>query len=372
WGSEGDRVTSDDEPPGGTSDDGEPAAPPAGFGRRAGVIAVLVVAVLGGAVAAVAARGGGSCPPDGAAVEVRGRVVTEAELDRRVELLSVLYGIRAPGEDDPERAQAFRGDAAKAVAVAIIVEQEVDERELQAAEKAARDALDRFVAERYPEGGRAKFIEALGNEGVSEAEVLDEFRRLLETRRLFDAVTAGVEAPTDEKVAAAYEKRKDELAQPERRHLRHLVVKTEEEAGAALASIQGGEAFPAVAMAVSLDASTKAEGGELGIVAAEELDPAFAAPAFSAAQGQAFGPVQTDLGWHVGLVEEITPGRPVSLDEVRDALRQQLLGEEKLALWRDHLGEAIEEADVCYSERFRPADPDAPPPDVTPNLRPPG
>jgi peptidyl-prolyl cis-trans isomerase C len=347
---------------------GEEAAPvPVRVRRRpvgrGAVILVAVAALAGVSAAAIAARDNDPCPPAAAALSVRGKVVSTDELQRRLEVLRALYGVQPP-QDEP-RAAVFRGDAAKAVAVALLVEQDVKRRHLEAADKSVRDALDRFIAERYPQAGREGFVQALGNEGVSEADVLAEFRRLLETRRLFEAISAGVKL-TDDEVAAAFEKSQDQLAVPERRKLRHLVVATEEEAKAALARVRKGESFAAVASAVSLDASTKAQGGALGLLSATELDPAFAKEAFAAAVGQPFGPVKTNLGWHVGVVEEIVPGRPVTLDEVRNSLRDQLLGARRLEAWRAYLGNEIKAAKICYSQRFRPSDPTAPPPDLNP------
>jgi peptidyl-prolyl cis-trans isomerase C len=328
------------------------------------VALVVALAVLaGGGVFALANRGG-SCAPAGAALTVAGQKVTVEELERRVEVLKALYGLTPPPASDKVKADAFSRDLAKSLAVALMIDQEVDERELAVADKTARDALDRYVANAFPDGGRARFVEALGNQGVSEANVLDEFRRLLETRRLFDVVT-GDAAVSDAEVESAFNQRQDRLAIAERRRLRHLVVPDEAAARAALTRIQGGASFASVATEVSLDAATKAAGGELGSLSAAELAPAFAEAAFGATQGTPFGPVRTDLGWHIGLVEEIAPGRAVTLDEVRNPLREQLVGEKRLARWRQFLGERIAESGACYADRYRPADPDAPPSDIT-------
>ncbi len=342
-----------------------PAEAPA-RGRRWGrvvALAAVVVALAGGAAVGLITRGG-SCPPDGAVLAVGGRKVTTEELERRVEVLRALYGLTPPPASDQEKSDAFPRDLAKSMAVGLMIDGEVADRNLGVADKTARDTLDRYVADAFPEGGRARFVEALGNQGVSEADVLAEFRRLLETRRLFDVVSGVVTVP-DADVEAAFAERRDRLAIAERRRLRHLVVADEAAAQAALARIQKGAAFAAVATEVSLDAATKAAGGELGSLSAAELAPPFAQAAFAATRGTPFGPVQTDLGWHVGLVEEIIPGRTVTLDEVREPLRQQLIGERRLAKWRTYLGELIADSDACYAARFRPADPDAPPSDIT-------
>jgi peptidyl-prolyl cis-trans isomerase C len=354
---EGERLDTEPDGP-------EPRPGPERGPSKLAVVGVALVALLAGAGTAVAlGNRGSSCPGKGNALKVEGATVSGPEVGRRIELLRALYDVRPP--TDEAKLAAFRGDAAKGMAVAVLVSQDVAERNLQVADKTVRDGLDRFIAQRYPEGGRTQFIQALGNYGVSEDDVLGEFRRLLETRSLFQAVTADVTV-TEEQVSQAFDQRKEQLAVPERRKLRHLVVKTEDEARQALARINGPETFEAVARDVSLDTSTKEQGGELGAVSRAQLDPAFGTAAFEAAKGGTFGPVQTRNGWHVGLVEDVTPGRPVTLDEVRQPLRDTLVGEGRLAKWRTYLGERIEDADACYAKGNRPADPKAAPADLTP------
>jgi peptidyl-prolyl cis-trans isomerase C len=121
-----------------------------------------------------------------------------------------------------------------------------------------------------------------------------------------------------------------------------------------------------VAKAVSLDSSTKDQGGDLGTVSQAQLDPAFGTAAFGAANGKTFGPVQTKNGWHIGLVEDVTAGHPVTLAEVHDALRDTMVAELRLTKWRGYLGERIKDGDACYAKGNRPADPKAAPTDVTP------
>lgn len=330
------------------------------------LVAVALVALLAGAGTAVALsnRGGRSCPGKGNAIKVEGTTVSAAEYSRRIELLRALYDVRPPTEE--AKLAAFRGDAAKGMAVAVLVAHDVAKRNLQTADKTVRDGLDRFIAQRYPEGGRTQFIEALGNYGITEDDVLGEFRRLLETRSLFQDVTADVKVSEDD-VTKAFGERKDQLAVPERRHLRHLVVKTEAEAKQALTRINGPDTFEAVAKDVSLDTSTKDQSGDLGTVSRAQLDPAFGTAAFEAAKGKTFGPVQTKNGWHVGLVEDVTAGHPVTLAEVHDALRDTLVAEGRLTSWRSYLGERIKDVDACYAKGNRPADPKAAPSDLTPS-----
>jgi peptidyl-prolyl cis-trans isomerase C len=345
----------------------EPEQPARGRADRGpsklAMVMVALVALVAGAGTAIALGRKDPCPAKGDALEVEGQGISTDKFERRIELLRALYDVRPP--TDPKQLATFKGDAAKGMAQAVLVSQDVAGRKLQAAEKTVRDAFDRFIAQRYPEGGHDQFVQALGTYGVSEADVLGEFRQLLETSNLFQALTSDVTI-TEEQISSTFEARKEQLAVPERRHLRHLVLPDEGEAQKALDRIRGPETFEAVAKAVSLDASTKESGGDLGAVAQAQLDPAFGTAAFAAAEGATFGPVKTKNGWHVGLVEEITPGRPVTLAEIHDSLRDTLTAEARLARWRGYLAERIRTADACYAKGNRPADPKAPPADVTP------
>ena len=345
--------------------EGSPARPEADRGpSKLALAAVALVALLAGAGTAYAlGHRGGGCPPKGSALKVEGTTISNADFSRRVELLRALYDVRPP--TDPAQLAAFKGEAAKGMAQGVLVAHDVDKRHLRATDTAVRDALDRFIAQRYPQGGRTQFAQALGTYRVAEADVLAEFRRLLETRSLFQALTADVKVSEDQ-ISKAFAQRKDQLAVPERRHLRHLVVQTEDEAKKALARINGPETFEAVAKDVSLDASTKDQGGDLGTVSRAQLDPAFGAAAFAAAKGSTFGPVMTKNGWHVGLVEDVLPGHPATLAEIHDSLRDTLLAEGRLVEWRNYLAQRIRTASACYAAGNRPADPKAPPPDITP------
>src|SRR5438067_2214278 len=105
-----------------TTEEGAPAPAPAAerAPSKLALVAVALVALLAGAGTAYAVghRGGG-CPPKGDALKVEGDKIPNAEFQRRVELLRALYDVRPP--TDPAKLTAFRGDAAKGMAVATLV-----------------------------------------------------------------------------------------------------------------------------------------------------------------------------------------------------------------------------------------------------------
>jgi parvulin-like peptidyl-prolyl isomerase len=81
-------------------------------------------------------------------------------------------------------------------------------------------------------------------------------------------------------------------------HCAHILVKTEQEAKAALARVQKGESFANIAKELSLCPSKK-QGGDLGTFGRGQMVRAFELAAFALQKGQISQPVKTEFGWHL-------------------------------------------------------------------------
>ncbi len=105
--------------------------------------------------------------------------------------------------------------------------------------------------------------------------------------------------------------------------VRHVLVDTEEEGDAILVRLDAGEDFAALAAELSTGPSGPA-GGDLGCSASSQYVPPFAEAVDNAEIGAFVGPVQTDFGWHVILVErtEAAPvdGRALATERLRTVL----------------------------------------------------
>lgn len=329
-------------------------------GRAKAAVAVVGVLSLLGALAWLTVEWVTRLPDD-AVLRVHDTVVTQEEFQQRLTVLEALYGVQPP-EDGPDL-DRFNGDAAKSVAVSLILDDAARERDIVVAGKTAQDALERLIRDQMPEG-RDAFIEFLGSQGISEREVRDEVTRQMRSARLFDAVTESVPQVTDDDVREAYADREAQMVTPERRHLRNIVVETKSQAENIAANARDGADFAKLARDQSMDAATKDKGGDLGTLTADRLDPAFSKVAFAAPKGAVFGPVQSQYGWNVGRVVGIKPGTPLSFEQVADQLKETLQSERKLDTWRSWLAQQIEDAETEYADDYRPIDPDAPPSDT--------
>ncbi len=96
----------------------------------------------------------------------------------------------------------------------------------------------------------------------------------------------------------------DKMAQ--RYRVRFILTYTREEAERATDRVRGGEAFGTVAAEVSVSA-TAGKGGDLGFITWGQLDPQLEGVMEGMQPGDLRGPIETDQGWNVLLLEEKRP-----------------------------------------------------------------
>ncbi|MGF1631137.1 MAG: SurA N-terminal domain-containing protein [Kiloniellaceae bacterium] len=124
---------------------------------------------------------------------------------------------------------------------------------------------------------------------------------------------------SEDRIAAAFEERKDVLSTPERRRVSQVVLPDEAAAQALADGLSEGADF-----ASAVEQAAGRAPVDLGSVTQNDLPDALAAAVFALETGQATAPVQSPLGWHVAIVTDIEPGTVATLEDSRDQLRQEL------------------------------------------------
>jgi parvulin-like peptidyl-prolyl isomerase len=327
----------------------------------AGAALVVVLALAGGGVLWYQS----THLPDGVAFRVYGQDVTATTLDDDVQTDKALFGVQPPTEGP--RLDAFRRDFAKANAVSMVIDKAAADRHIAIADRQVSDVLARYITQYYGDGpeGHDRYVQALANQGTSEAKVLAELKRQMALQQLITQVTAGVTV-SDQDVSQAFDQRRAQLATPELRDLHNIVVRTQLDADDLVNQLHAGANFEQLAQQRSLDDSTKNNGGDLGAVSAAQLEKPYADAAFAAPVSGVFGPVQTQGGYNVGKVVAVQPPAPAVFDKIKDQLRQALIGEKSTAVWTAYLSDLIKQAHVRYSDTYRPADPDSLPAPAAP------
>jgi parvulin-like peptidyl-prolyl isomerase len=189
-----------------------------------------------------------------------------------------------------------------------------------------------------PKQMEQRYQAALKQQGFTDEEVRQGIKLQLLREDVFKKVTNDVKVSDDE-ITTYYDKNKQQYAtpaQPESRDVRHILVKTKKKADALYAQLQADPSkFATLAKKYSTDTSSARNGGKLppGTAVKGRLVPEFEKVAFSIKENVISKPVHSQFGWHIiealGPIKAGTPAKPTPLPQVKEAIRQQLLSQDK-------------------------------------------
>ena len=278
---------------------------------------------------------------DSVVLEAGGVSETLGEFNRRFELVARSLAAQQGMElNDEMRVQliSFKPQFLDRRAVEVALLQEAEARGFSATDEDVQARLDEEILAGLPEGETLEtFIEAAGFE--DEAQL----RATLLEDSLLQQVTADIEANievSDEDVAAAYEANPEQFSSPAQTCARHILLESVEDAEAVLSDLEGGADFAELAQERSTGPSAP-QGGDLGCFGEGQMVAPFEEAALNAEVGEPVGPVETQFGQHVILVYERTEAEVPPLEDVAEALRQQL-SQEAFSTQIDAIAETYE------------------------------
>jgi len=148
---------------------------------------------------------------------------------------------------------------------------------------------------------------------------------------------AGKDEVTDDEVKRYYEENKEKFHIGERIRVRDIVVKTRREAEEIKRRLAEGEDFAELARRYSISPTAK-KGGDLGYIERGQVGKEFEAAAFALKNpGDVSDIVKTTFGYHIIRLEDRQEPRQLSLDEVKDEIRQKLREEKRKQLLDEYL-----------------------------------
>jgi peptidyl-prolyl cis-trans isomerase C len=212
--------------------------------------------------------------------------------------------------------------------------------------EARLEGMPPFMREQLSnEDGRERLLKAIVEEEIIYREAIaiglnktDRFTSEIEKRKrdvlvrlFYEDVIEAASGPSDSAVAAYYETNPEEFTVPASARARHILVETEREALSIRKELEGGADFGEMAMAHSLDALTKERDGVIHgeirrgapIKGLGDL-PELVEVCLQLEENQLSQPVKTEKGYHIVLLQEKSPERIKSFDEVRSDIVTRL------------------------------------------------
>ena len=298
-----------------------------GYRRAVKKLSIVLISII---VLALLLSSFGGCSPKSSApkdtskqlASVNSTSITENGLNTRVSIFKLFYGSSI---DTPET----KGTILDQLIEETLLLQEASRQKIKVAPEDVTKELNLFMDQlktQFPD------IETMDKElkaaNLTEATFKAFLEQYLTIQGLYAKTTERV-VVTGTDTSKYYDEHKAEFVEAAAVQARHILVKTKEEAQKLLAQIKGGKDFAALAKEVSLDPGSKEEGGELPRFGRGEMYEEFETAAFALSPGQLSDVVSTPAGFHIILLEQKFPEKQLSLDEVKDQIKDMLLEERR-------------------------------------------
>ncbi len=164
----------------------------------------------------------------------------------------------------------------------------------------------------------------------------------------------------EEEMRNYYEKNKEKYSEPERVHLKHILIfvpegadkQTKEKALNRAKQIKAqllkGVKFEELAKLHSDDTASREKGGDLGVLRKGETLPEFEEKVFKLKVGEISDPISSPYGYHIVKVIKKLPPTTLPYEKVKDEVREDLKREKERAL----LEKEIEELKQKFSPKI--------------------
>ena len=278
---------------------------------------------------------------DKVVVVVNDEVVTQREFDRIFEPLKKSYEANFKGEELGRRLEEARKGLLEQLINAKLTVSIAKKQNIKVDQKEVQEKIDKV---RGYYGTEEEFLQDLSSKGTNLSEFEKEVRDQMLAQKLVEKEIASKIVVTPKEVQDLYEKNKDKMVAPKTVKVREIMIKKPEVAGddtarkrmkQMVSEIKKGKDFSEVAREQS-EGPFAAEGGDMGYVPEGQMLPEIDKAIFSLNKGEMSEMIETPVGYHVFLAEDIQDPRALEFQEVSDFLREQLYRrqfEMKLVEW---------------------------------------
>jgi foldase protein PrsA len=182
--------------------------------------------------------------------------------------------------------------------------------------------FEKIKSQQFPKA--AEFEKFLKTSGQSVSDLLLRVKLNLLSQKIQQKIVKQKSKVTQAQIAKYYKENPKRFGVAEKRNVLIILTKTEAQANAAKKEIESGKSFESVAKRVSIDPTSKSNGGKLtGVVKGQE-EKALDAAIFTAQKNVLLGPIKTAFGYYIFEVKTITAGSQQSLKQAEASIKSQL------------------------------------------------
>ena len=277
-------------------------------------------------------------------VVVNDEVVTQREFDKVYSPVKTNYESRFKGEELQKQLDNAKSMILEQLINSKLVISLAKKEKMEIKEEELKERIDKIKS--YYESEDI-FLQALNAKGTNLTEFQNEIKEQMLAQKLVEKEVASKIDVTPIEIKDLFEKNKEKMIAPKRVKTKGILVRKKEQEDKTkedeslkkiqevASELKKGRDFSELAKEYS-EGPYAEKGGEMGYIARGDTLPEIDEVLFSLKESEVSDVIETSLGYHLLLVEEIQEQRDLSFEEVSDYLKQQIYMkkfEENLLNW---------------------------------------
>jgi len=284
-------------------------------------------------------------------VVVDDEIVTQREFDRIFDPIKQSFEESFKGKELEGRLEEARTSLLEQIINTKIAISVAKKAKIQVNEEELQKRLEQVKA--YY-GSEEEFLKALDERGSNLTEFKQEISEQIMAQQIVEEEVASKIVIAPSEINDLYEKNKEKFVTPLGVQVRSIMVRRDDTSSGSREKIDeirtkalnGGD-FSELAREFS-EGPYAETGGEMGIVTQGQLLEELDKEIFSAKKGEITEVVETPIGYHVFLIEDIKEPRKLEMDEVSDFLRGEIFKNKFQADLEKWLKEKRANAHIAY------------------------
>jgi foldase protein PrsA len=223
--------------------------------------------------------------------------------------------------------QALRDQVMQFLVSSAWIEGESSARGVKVSDTDVKKDFDKQRVQSFPKD--SDYAAFLKSSGYVQEDLLYRIKVQDLSTKLREQVLKGTDKVTPAQITNYYNKNKSKFAQPEKRDIRIVLTKTQDQAKKAKAALDSGQSWKSVASKYSIDQGTKDSGGLLAAVPKGQQEKSLDDATFKAEKGEIGGPIKTQFGYYVFEVDKVTPGKQQTEKQSEASIKQLLVSQQQ-------------------------------------------
>jgi parvulin-like peptidyl-prolyl isomerase len=278
-----------------------------------------------------------------AAATVNGVAIPESDVEQQLAIIKDQQKDLFEGAAGKENEKRYREQILSFLINAELVKQEAERVGIKVPDKEVAQRLKQ-VKDLFPK--KADFEKALKDQGLTEDELSGKIREQIVADKMMERVTKDVKISESDK-KKYYEENRSQFAEPEQRHWRQIVSKTEKDAQDIKDQLDGGADFAELATKKSIDEQSAKQGGDIGLSSLSDFGPEISNDLKDLKLNEVSKVIKDGNGRFVVFrLEGINEGRQMKYDEVADQIEQILLRNAQQAKFSELMNRLNKEAKI--------------------------